>query len=309
MEAAIRRHGLRQPGVMELGAPSQTCIDERNADAAAEIAGLVEQGRSLAVTVRRHADISRRVGRNEQERQGAHLHRPVEGDVVERGVRRQPRLQEQPVADHDEAADQQPFWWHKAAANEANRRHDQNRAEAAGKQGKTGGLRVIAKQRLGELREQLDRAQQDEADKEQQGAADSEVADLEQPDVDHWTRMVPFPHREQAERDGRDGEQAEDERGGEAVILLELIEKHLQGAKTKRHQTEPQIVELQALAQQLFAVFDQCFRLTHENRNQHKGDQPDRQVNQENPVPGEVIGEPAADQRAGGGGDDDCQTV
>ena len=89
-----------------------------------------------------------------------------------------------------------------------------------------------------------------------------------------------------------------DQGRGEAVIEFELVEKNLQRAEADGDQDQPEIIELQAAREHLPALLDQQRRLGDENRDQGERDQPDRQVDEEDPVPGQIIRQPAADAPA-----------
>ena len=92
----------------------------------------------------------------------------------------------------------------------------------------------------------------------------------------------------------------------EPVLLLALVEHELQAADADRDQAEAHEVDLGSLALllrfQIRRVFDHAVA-------QVERQQADGQVDEEDPVPVEVVGDPAAERGADGRRDDDGHAV
>jgi hypothetical protein len=103
--------------------------------------------------------------------------------------------------------------------------------------------------------------------------------------------------------------QADDEVGAETVVLLIAIEKDLQGAEADDDQGQADHIDVQALRQKGLALVFQDLRFHHQPLDQEQGQHANREVDQKDPVPGEVVRQPAAQDRTDGGGADDRQAV
>jgi hypothetical protein len=77
--------------------------------------------------------------------------------------------------------------------------------------------------------------------------------------------------------------------GAEPADLFAAIEQQLQRADADRERQEPEPVEAQMLV---------ALRLLHEQQHADHGADADRQIDQEHPVPGIIVGEPGAQRRA-----------
>ena len=91
------------------------------------------------------------------------------------------------------------------------------------------------------------------------------------------------------EADHRDDRLDPDFLGAEPADLLAAVEQQLQRADADREREEPEPVEAQMLV---------ALGLLHEQHHADHGDDADRQVDQEHPVPGVIVGEPGAQRRA-----------
>src|SRR3954464_14616312 len=87
--------------------------------------------------------------------------------------------------------------------------------------------------------------------------------------------------------------------GFEPVFALSLIKNNLQCSQTQRDQAEADVIDPgfgKLLPLQVRRVLD-------ETRSQHERKYSDRNVQQKNPPPGEVIGDPSTERRPDGGGE------
>ena len=83
----------------------------------------------------------------------------------------------------------------------------------------------------------------------------------------------------------------------EPVVLLALVQQNLQGADAKRQQSDADVIEFDAGSfepAQVGRVFDEA---KHQSQREHA----DRQIDEENPAPGIVEGDPPAQGRSDGG--------
>ena len=112
---------------------------------------------------------------------------------------------------------------------------------------------------------------------------------------------MPLPKGERDETgDGHDDER-DDEVRAKPIIFLAFVEEDLQCADAEYKQGEPERVKAH------FAGFDaaQEGRVIDEFVDERKREQTDRQVDEKNPAPRVVVGNPAADDRTERGGNHD----
>ena len=108
-------------------------------------------------------------------------------------------------------------------------------------------------------------------------------------------RMPHLPGHQRQQTDSGDRTGTRDEVGGEAVIALIAVEHDLQGAEADHGQRDPDVINRQTAAEQTLAISLECLRLDDEQLHQGQRQQPDRQVDQEAPVPRQIVGQPAAE--------------
>ena len=114
--------------------------------------------------------------------------------------------------------------------------------------------------------------------------------------------MVPLPPGEEDQGGGcEDGEEA-DHRIAEPVFFLALVEGELETAdadsdKAQTHEVDLEVLGLLFAELEVRRIFDHA--VAEVERDQANGD-----VDEEDPVPVEVVGDPAAECGADGGGDD-----
>src|SRR5580692_4701181 len=119
--------------------------------------------------------------------------------------------------------------------------------------------------------------------------------------------MVPLPPSEEDERDdGEDGEGA-DHGVAEPVFLLAFVEGELEAADAESDEAEAHEVDLEVLglltaALEMRRVFDHAV-------GEPEGEYADGDVDEKDPVPVEVVGDPAAEGGADGGRDDNSHAV
>ena len=119
----------------------------------------------------------------------------------------------------------------------------------------------------------------------------------DQPDVDDRVVAGQFPWDEGEERHAGHRRCTDDEVGVEPVILLPLVEHDLEEAKPHRDQKETDPIDLKPVPPQCFALPDQGWRLIDEGGHERERDRADRDIDEENPMPGRIVGDIAADRR------------
>ena len=111
-------------------------------------------------------------------------------------------------------------------------------------------------------------------------------------------RMPQLPCHQCHQADCGDRTGARDEVGRKSVVALIPVEHDLQGAETDHGKRDPDVIDRQTAAEQTLAISLQCLRLHDEQLHQTQRQQPDRQIDQEAPVPRQIVGQPAAECRA-----------
>ena len=180
----------------------------------------------------------------------------------------------------------------------AHQRHDHQRADAAEGQGPTRQGGVVTHQGLEEEGQEHDAAVEDEAEKEHDGGAGGIVALFEEAQVHHRVLDLQLPPNQGDQGHCRDDGQAGDKGRRKPIFPLALIQDHLQGAQT--HGQEPEAPVVDAAGQLALEVV----RVEDEHPGEEHREDADGQVDVKGPAPGEVVGDPAAHDRADDGGDD-----
>ncbi len=103
-------------------------------------------------------------------------------------------------------------------------------------------------------------------------------------------------HQARHSADEQESKQA-DEAGGEPVVFLALVEHDLQAAHGDGEETQAEIIHLG----QAGTVGLDPRRIIDEAGDQNKRQQPNRNVDEKDPAPGEVVGNPAAQGGPDGG--------
>ena len=78
--------------------------------------------------------------------------------------------------------------------------------------------------------------------------------------------------------------------------LLPLVENDLQAAQKQCHQYKAEPVHLETVRQSLLAFLFQNLRLVHQPMHQQQRNNSDRYIDEKDPVPGVVVGDPAAER-------------
>src|ERR1700710_1747141 len=119
--------------------------------------------------------------------------------------------------------------------------------------------------------------------------------------------MVPLPPGEEDQSGGGEDGEGADHGIAEPVFFLALVEGELQAADAEGDEAEAHEVDLEVLGL-LFAELEVRWVFDHAVAEVER-DEPDGDVDEEDPVPVEVVGDPAAEGGADGGGDNDGHAV
>ncbi|GJE03234.1 hypothetical protein GMJLKIPL_5185 [Methylobacterium isbiliense] len=183
------------------------------------------------------------------------------------------------------------------AGDPADDEHHQAGDDAPRREGEAGPGGGVAEIILQQLRQELRGGDQDRAGRHHHEEAGAELAPAQEPQVHHRVPVVQLPRDHRHEGDRHDGREGDDEVRAEPVLPLPLVEHDLQRAEEGRHQQEADEVEAHALAPQAPPLLHRRGRVLDEEVDQHQGHHADRGVDQEAPVPGIGVGEPAAEGR------------
>ncbi len=96
---------------------------------------------------------------------------------------------------------------------------------------------------------------------------------------------------------GEHGER-DDRAGPEPIVDLAAVEHDFKAGESRGDQGKADPIDLQSAGKTLFALALEHFRLVDEPMHQRQRGHPDRHVDEEDPVPGEIVGDPAAERRA-----------
>src|ERR1700686_8493 len=108
--------------------------------------------------------------------------------------------------------------------------------------------------------------------------------------VDNRIFVPPLPKYDKNERGGRDHRQYHDEIGFEPVVALTFIQYHLQCAESESNETETDVVNVGFT--QLAAL--EVWRILNKPLGQQERNDADRNVDEENPAPTEVVRDPTS---------------
>ena len=153
---------------------------------------------------------------------------------------------------------------------------------------------VVPQQLLHELRLQHGVGVEHAAHQHHQEATDREILEAKEPQVNKRTLVLPLPDEEADEAAHKEHRKEADKAGGEPVILFALVEHDLHAAHGDRQQRQANVIHVAQLRGVSFnprRIFDEP---AHENECQDA----DRNVDKENPAPGEVVRNPAAEGRS-----------
>ena len=280
-------------------------VGDGDQNAAADVAHEVDQARDLVALFPGHAHVGRRGDGDEAEGNRHHLNDAQPGRGGKSHVERGHVSRVTEGDDKQYEADNSEIARGNLAGGIAGDGHDKEQHHAARGQRQSGGGRVPSQQLLHELRLQDGVRVQHAAHQSHQETTDGEVFIAEEPQVDDGILVAQLPpDQSDHAADKEEGEEA-DEAGCEPGIFFALVEHDLQAAHGNGEEAEAKVVHVA----QARAVGLDPRRIIDQSADQKEGQNADRNVDEEDPAPGIIIGDPTAEGGADRGREDGDETV
>src|SRR5208283_5383967 len=111
--------------------------------------------------------------------------------------------------------------------------------------------------------------------------------------IDDWILVLPLPENHKDQGDSGDEREDHNEVRFAPIITLPLVENKLQGSKAKGHEAEADVIDFGCTERGATEVG----RIMNEPRGKENGNGSDGNVAEENPAPGEVVGDTSAERR------------
>ncbi len=192
MEAGL--HGALQMLLVPRGAAGDLRVGDGDEDAAADVAGEVDEAGDLVALLLGHADVGRVGDGDEAEGQGQHLNDAQPGRLREAHLQiGDGRSIAEGDDEHDESADGEGARGD-FAGGEASHGHDDDQRDAAGGERKARGGGGVSEELLHELRLQHGVGIEHAAHQHHEEATDGEVLETEKLEVDERIFLSPLPH-------------------------------------------------------------------------------------------------------------------
>src|SRR6516165_5103469 len=123
--------------------------------------------------------------------------------------------------------------------------------------------------------------------------------------VDDGIFVAPLPPNEEDERGGSNDREYENKLRLKPVVALTFVQNDLQRTEAERDEAEANVVDFR------FAQFTalEIGRVLDEARSEQERENPNWNVDEENPAPAVVVGNPSAQSRADRGSHDDRNTI
>src|ERR1017187_3169335 len=112
--------------------------------------------------------------------------------------------------------------------------------------------------------------------------------------IDDGILVPPLPEDYEDQGGCGYGGKYDDEVGFKPVVALALVEDDLQSSEAERYKAEADVIDFGFAELATLEIG----RVLNEPRGQQQGNDADRNVDEKNPAPGEVVGDPAAEGRA-----------
>ena len=202
---------------------------------------------------------------------------------------------------HDEqAADDQPAGIETAADERADDQQHQDRENAGRRQHQSREIRVIPEQRLQQRRQARAGAVENGIGAEHDDTGGREIALGEGPKVDDRIGDPQFAEEEKGEPEHETDQQRlhAPERVLQPVPLLPLAEHDFPRRHRQSEKAEPDVIEIQGLAQKLRSLRLQIRRIINEVPAHQQGESADRDIDVEDPAPFVKNGQVTAERRA-----------
>src|ERR1700733_13720993 len=111
-------------------------------------------------------------------------------------------------------------------------------------------------------------------------------------EIDYGIFVMPLPDADGDERDHADDGHDDDEVGAEPIVALAFIEHDLHGAQAQGEQAQADVVNAEAGAFLLLHVG----RIADQHVGQNQRNDADGNIDEENPAPIEIVGDPSAER-------------
>src|SRR5262249_61912519 len=122
--------------------------------------------------------------------------------------------------------------------------------------------------------------------------------------------MTPFPKGGSNERDDSDGQEGDDEVALEPVFGLAAVEDHFQASESESNEKNAEAVDFEAATFASGCDFASEFRrVGNKALGQNERDDADGNIDEENPAPTPIVGDPSTEGRANGRGGYDGHCV
>src|SRR6185312_762271 len=226
--------------------------------------------------------------RNEDEREAHSLPELRPEDVPETDVGRENRETPETVRTDDESRPDQDART-KFVVESPRDRHEQRHGQAARHERDSGLRRIEPDQILQKERQQKETSiecQPQHATDRRRGS-EGDVAEYSQ--IDSWPVRFHLAPDEQHQANRSDRSEAQDEPGLEPLVALALFQHELQRAQSRDEQSESQEIDLSLFANEIW-------RILNEARDEDEIENPDREIDVEDPRPRVIIREPAAER-------------
>ena len=185
--------------------------------------------------------------------------------------------------------------------------HDDHGARTQDETGIRGGVAVEA---LQDLRNQDGRAEERESKQEIVEIGDGEIAFAEKAQLHDGIGMAPLSDGGDKQSGDGDGEEDDDEITFEPVFGLAAVENDFQASESESDKEDAEAVDFEfAVAAGGFDFARELGRVGDELARQQERDDADRDVDEKDPAPAPIVGDPSTERRANGGGGDDGHAV
>ena len=188
--------------------------------------------------------------------------------------------------------------------------------ERSGPEDEAGVDGAVAVEGLEELRDHRGGCEESEAEDEVEDVGDGEVADLEHAQVDDGIGLAQLPEDGGGEAADADDEHPDDEGRAEPVVDLAAVEEDLECSGAESDEGYADAVDakfpgfsIAAGASNGLALLGVGLGIVDEAAGEEEGEDADGNVDEEDPTPVVVVGDPAAEDRADGGSGDDSDGV
>ena len=107
--------------------------------------------------------------------------------------------------------------------------------------------------------------------------------------IDYGIFLLPLPENDKDQRQGRNHRQNHDEVRFKPIFALTLIEDDLKCAKPKRDESQSDVIDVGFAS----LAAPEVRRILNQPGSQQDRQNPDGNIDEENPAPGEIVGNPS----------------